>query len=97
MDRWEKETVRDKAKPLVVSIGCSHQLNARLQAAAIASGAHVREAPDVTSAAAFARELLPLAVVVPLSLLSTQRDSLEALVHAAIVKTSRRRVGFTKK
>ena len=79
MPRWEKETVRDKPKPMVLSVGCSHQLNARCHSAASASGASVREAEDVAVAVAFARESAPLAIVVPANLAASQRDALAAL------------------
>ncbi len=86
MPRWEKETVRDRPKPTVLSVGCSHQLLARCHPAAAASGASVREAPDVGIAMAFAREAAPLAMIVPAALAASQRDALETLAASVEVE-----------
>jgi hypothetical protein len=86
MPRWEKETVRDRPKPTVLSVGCSHQLNARCHPAAAASGAAVREAEDVAVAAAYAREAAPLAIIVPARLPASERDALEVLATTSQVE-----------
>jgi hypothetical protein len=83
MGRWDKETVRDKPKPTVLSVGSSHQLNARCHTAAAGSGAQVREAPDVGTATTYARESSPLAIVVPASVAKAQADAIAALVEVA--------------
>jgi hypothetical protein len=86
MPRWEKETVRDRPKPSVLSVGCSHQLLARCHPAAAASGASVREAPDVAVATAFAHECAPLAMIVPAGLAPLQRAAVDALATAVAVE-----------
>jgi hypothetical protein len=83
MSRWDKETVRDKPKPTVLSVGASHQLNARAQSAAAGSGAQLREAPDIATAATYARECSPLAIVVPANVAKAQAEAIASLVADA--------------
>ncbi|HVY44616.1 MAG TPA: hypothetical protein VHB21_02005 [Minicystis sp.] len=92
MRRWEAETVRDVPKPVVLTVGCSHQLNARCHAAASASGAIVLEAPDPAVAATFVRDTAPLAIVTTDALFVAHAalvEELARIVDADVVTVAR--------